>query len=93
LPARGCRQYNPAVERLPSKGDIVVPNSRASKGLVGRRFTVLRVERVECDPVPWESCAFQNEDRAQGFYVVVTTTGERLELDWLDIADCDKGPA
>jgi len=25
--------------------------------------------------------------------VVVTTTGERLELDWLDIAEGDKGPA
>ncbi|HOC79766.1 MAG TPA: hypothetical protein PL190_01015 [Caldisericia bacterium] len=46
----GCRQYNPDVDRLPSKGDIVVPDSRAPKGLVGRRFTVLRVERVECDP-------------------------------------------
>ena len=88
---RWCRQYNPDVERLPSKGDIVVPNSRAPKGLAGRRFTVLRVERVECDP--WESCAFRNEDRAKGFYVVITTTGERLELDWLDIAEGDKGPA
>lgn len=67
--------------KLPKPGEIVRVGDDAPLGIRGNSYEVLRVERHECDP--WESCAFRNADKGKVIYIVVTTTGERLELGWV----------
>lgn len=67
--------------KLPKSGEIVRVKDDAPLGIRGKFYEVLRVEKHECDP--WESCAFRNSDKVNVIYVVVTTTGERLELGWI----------
>jgi hypothetical protein len=69
------------VSKLPKPGDVVRVRDEAPEGVRGRTYLVERVEKHECDP--WESCAFRDTDKGKTIYIVVTTTGERLELGWV----------
>ncbi|HOO97219.1 MAG TPA: hypothetical protein PL019_05615 [Caldisericia bacterium] len=69
--------------KVPNSGDKIRVKDTAPTGVAGKTFTVMRVEK-SCMDV-WESCAYGNEDNGKFIYIVVTTTGERLELEWVEI--------